>query len=76
VAALFTLNEAIAVLDRAVLKLHRADQASQRLATVPGIARASGVCCATVVPLHDLIDDLFMITSLSMRYGLREWNRH
>jgi transposase len=37
VATLFALNEEIARLDKAILQRHRADPASQRLATVPGI---------------------------------------
>jgi transposase len=45
VAALFALNDEIAALDKAILKLHRADAASQRLATVPGI----GPLIATVL---------------------------
>ena len=45
VAALFTLNDEIAALDKAVLKLHRTDAVSQRLATVPGI----GALIATVL---------------------------
>ncbi len=51
VAALFALNDEIAVLDKAILKLHRADPVSQRLATVPGI----GTLIATV--LAATVDD-------------------
>jgi transposase len=45
VAALFALNDEIATLDKAILKVHRADPLGQRLATVPGI----GVLIATVL---------------------------
>lgn len=45
VAALFTLNEEIAGLDKEILKLHRANETSRRLATVPGI----GTLIATVL---------------------------
>ena len=37
VAALFALSGGIAGLDKEILKLHRADETSRRLATVPGI---------------------------------------
>ena len=45
VAALFALNDGIAGLDKEILKLHRADETSRRLATVPGI----GTLIATVL---------------------------
>jgi transposase len=45
VAALFALNDEIAGLDKAILKLHRANETSRRLATVPGI----GTLIATVL---------------------------
>jgi transposase len=45
VAALFALNDEIATLDKAILKVHRGDALSQRLATVPGI----GTLIATVL---------------------------
>lgn len=45
VAALFALNDEIAGLDKEILKLHRADETSRRLATVPGI----GTLIATVL---------------------------
>lgn len=45
VATLFSLNDEIAVLDKAILKQHRASDTSQRLATVPGI----GTLTATVL---------------------------
>ena len=51
VALLFALNDEIAQLDKAVLKAHRADETSQRLATVPGI----GTLIATV--LSATVDD-------------------
>ena len=45
VSALFTLNEEVAVLNKAILRQHRASETSQRLATVPGI----GTLTATVL---------------------------
>lgn len=45
VSALFTLNEEVAVLNKAILKQHRESETSQRLATVPGI----GTLTATVL---------------------------
>jgi transposase len=45
VSALFTLNEEVAILNKAILKQHRASEMSQRLATVPGI----GTLTATVL---------------------------
>jgi transposase len=45
VAALFALNDGIAGLDKVILKVHRANDTSQRLATVPGI----GTLIATVL---------------------------
>ena len=45
VSALFTLNEEVAVLNKAVLRQHRGSEMSQRLATVPGI----GTLTATVL---------------------------
>ena len=45
ISVLFTLNDEIAHLGKAILKLHRADAMSQRLATVPGI----GTLIATVL---------------------------
>ena len=45
VSALYTLNEEITVLDKAILKHHRESETSQRLATVPGI----GTLTATVL---------------------------
>ncbi len=45
VVALFTLNDAIAHLDKEILKVHRANETSRRLATVPGI----GTLIATVL---------------------------
>ena len=45
VAALFALNDEIATLDKAILKLHRCNALSQKLATVPGI----GTLIATVL---------------------------
>jgi transposase len=45
VAALFTLNGGIAHLDKEILKVHRANETSRRLATVPGI----GTLIATVL---------------------------
>ena len=44
-AALFALSDAIACLDKAILKQHRADHVSRRLAAVPGI----GTLIATVL---------------------------
>jgi hypothetical protein len=44
VAVLFALNDEIASLDKEIVKLHRADGMSRRLATVPGI----GTLIATV----------------------------
>ena len=45
VAALFALNDEIGLLDKAILRQHRSDAVSQRLATVPGI----GTLIATVL---------------------------
>ena len=45
VSALFTLNEEVAVLNKAILRQHRGSETSQRLATVPGI----GTLTATVL---------------------------
>ena len=45
VSVLFTLQEEIAVLNKAILKQHRTSEMSQRLATVPGI----GTLTATVL---------------------------
>ena len=45
VAVLLALNDEIALLDREIVKLHRADETSRRLATVPGI----GTLTATVL---------------------------
>ena len=49
VSALFTLNEEVAVLTKAILKQHRESEMGQRLATVPGIgALTATVLVATV----------------------------
>ena len=45
VSALFTLNEEVAVLNKAILRQHRGSETSQKLATVPGI----GTLTATVL---------------------------
>lgn len=49
IAMLFALNDEVSTLDKAILKLHRSDAASQRLATVPGIGTLiAAVLTATV----------------------------
>jgi transposase len=49
VAALFTLNDEIAHLDKAILKVHRANETSRRLATVPGIGTLTATVLAATV---------------------------
>jgi transposase len=50
VLALFTLNEQIAALGKAILGAHRASEVSRRLATVPGIGTLSAAVLTATVP--------------------------
>ena len=49
VVSLFSLNDEIGGLDKAILKQHRSDEASQRLATVPGIGTLTATVLAATV---------------------------
>ena len=49
VAVLFALSDEIAVLDKAILKLHRASETSRKLATVPGIGTLTATVLAATV---------------------------
>jgi transposase len=50
VFALFTLNEQVAALGKAILGAHRASDVSRRLATVPGIGTLSAAVLTATVP--------------------------
>ena len=50
VHALFTLNEQIAALGKAILAAHRASEVSRRLATVPGIGTLIAAVLTATVP--------------------------
>ena len=49
VSALFTLNDEVAALNREIMRLHKASEVSQRLATVPGIGTLTATLLTATV---------------------------